>query len=124
MATVNLIMNPTPLTVELAEAKLHYGLGQTDTMLKMLSPWSKEEPKPPTSAPTKQQLYDLHRRSIEGLRQDREERLQSYCRARSLSPGKHPCSSSQEVGFFRSRCPAGSAHTEEVPGRRQDARSS
>lgn len=58
MATVNLNMNPTPLTVELTEAKLHYGLGETDTLLKMLSPRSREELEPPTSAPTKQQLYD------------------------------------------------------------------
>ncbi|XP_070698533.1 uncharacterized protein stard9 [Pempheris klunzingeri] len=97
MATVSLNMNPTPLTVELTEAKLHYGLGETDTLLKMLSPRSREELQPPTSAPTKQQLYDRHRRSIEGLRQEREERLRTYRRARSLSPSKHPRSSSQEA---------------------------
>ncbi|KAM4542480.1 uncharacterized protein stard9 isoform 2-T2 [Odontesthes bonariensis] len=97
MATFNLSTNPTPLTVELTEAKLHYGLGETDALLKMLSPRSKEEPQPPTSAPTKQQLYDRHRRSIEGLRQEREERLQTYRRARSLSPSKHPGSSLQEA---------------------------
>ncbi|XP_023286528.1 stAR-related lipid transfer protein 9 [Seriola lalandi dorsalis] len=90
MASVNLNMNPTPLTVELTEAKLHYGLGETDTLLKMLSPRSREELQPPTSSPTKQQLYDRHRRSIEGLRQEREERLQTCRRARSLSPSKHP----------------------------------
>ncbi|KAM6912353.1 stAR-related lipid transfer protein 9-like [Xenentodon cancila] len=89
MATVNLGVNPTPLTVELAEAKLHYGLGEMDTLLKMLSPRSKEEPIPAACAPTKQQLYDRHRRSIEGLRQEREERLRTYRRARSLSPSKH-----------------------------------
>ncbi|XP_031165843.2 stAR-related lipid transfer protein 9 [Sander lucioperca] len=98
MATVNLSMNPTPLTVELTEAKLHYGLGETDTLLKMLSPRTREELEPPTSATTKQQLYDRHRRSIEGLRQDREERLQTYRRARSLSPSKHPRSSPPEAG--------------------------
>lgn len=59
MATVNLNMNPTPLTVELAEAKLHYRLGETDTLLKMLSPRSKEELVTPASASTKQQLYDV-----------------------------------------------------------------
>lgn len=58
MATVNLNMNPTPLTVELTEAKLHYGLGETDTLLKMLTPRSREELEPPTPAATKQQLYD------------------------------------------------------------------
>lgn len=58
MAKVNLSMNSTPLTVELTEAKLHYGLGETDTLLKMLSPRSKQDLQPQASAPTKQQLYD------------------------------------------------------------------
>nr|XP_046268168.1 stAR-related lipid transfer protein 9 isoform X2 [Scatophagus argus] len=97
MATVSLNVNPTPLTVELTEAKLHYGLGETDTLLKMLTPRSREELEPPTPAATKQQLYDRHRRSIEGLRQEREERLQTYRRARSLSPSKHPHCSAQEA---------------------------
>ncbi|KAM9707994.1 uncharacterized protein stard9 [Menidia menidia] len=97
MAAFNLSSNPTPLTVELTEAKLHYGLGETDALLKMLSPRTREEQQPPTSAPTKKQLYDRHRRSIEGLRQEREERLQTYRRARSLSPSKHPRSSPQEA---------------------------
>ncbi|XP_041668155.1 stAR-related lipid transfer protein 9 isoform X2 [Cheilinus undulatus] len=97
MATVNISMNHTPLTVELTEAKLHYSLGETDTLLKMLSPRSTEEPA--TSAPTKQQLYDQHRRSIEGLRQQREDRLQSYRRARSLSPSKHLHTSPPEAAF-------------------------
>ncbi|XP_038584201.1 stAR-related lipid transfer protein 9 isoform X2 [Micropterus salmoides] len=97
MATVSLNMNPAPLTVELTEAKLHYGLGETDTLLKMLSPRSREELEQPTSAPSKQQLYDRHRRGIEGLRQEREERLQTYRRARSLSPSKHPRSPLQEA---------------------------
>ncbi|XP_061600188.1 stAR-related lipid transfer protein 9 isoform X2 [Cololabis saira] len=88
MASVSLGVNATPLTVELAEAKLHYGLGEMDALLKMLSPRAREEP-PAASAPTKQQLYDRHRRSIEGLRQEREERLRTYRRARSLSPSKH-----------------------------------
>lgn len=97
MATVSLNMNPTPLTVELTEAKLHYGLGETDTLLKMMSPRTTEELEPSTSATTKQQLYDRHRRSIAGLRQEREERLQTYRRARSLSPSKHPRSAPQEA---------------------------
>lgn len=58
MATVSLNRNPTPLTVELTEAKLHYRLGETDTLLKMLSPGSREELEAQISAPTKQQLYD------------------------------------------------------------------
>lgn len=59
MATVSLNMNPTPLTVELTEAKLHYGLGETDTLLKMLTPSSREEPKASNqTASAKQQLYE------------------------------------------------------------------
>ncbi|XP_024124133.1 stAR-related lipid transfer protein 9 isoform X1 [Oryzias melastigma] len=95
MAKVNLSMTSTPLTVELTEAKLHYGLGETDALLKMLSPRAKHDPTP--QAPTKQQLYDRHRRSIEGLRQQREERLQTFRRARSLSPSKHQGSSPEAV---------------------------
>ncbi|XP_064164062.1 stAR-related lipid transfer protein 9 [Anguilla rostrata] len=86
MAAVRLDMNPHQLTVELTEAKLHYGLGETDALLKLLKTNSKEEPR---GVPTKQQLYDQHRRSIEGLRQEREARLQTCRRARSLSPSKH-----------------------------------
>ncbi|KAM3594490.1 uncharacterized protein V6R79_008933 [Siganus canaliculatus] len=97
MATVNLSMNPTPLTVELTEAKLHYGFGETDTLLKMLTPKSTEEAELPLPVSTKQQLYDRHRRSIEGLRQQREERLQSCRRARSLSPSKHQATSSSKL---------------------------
>uniref|UniRef100_A0A3P8V5Y7 Uncharacterized protein n=1 Tax=Cynoglossus semilaevis TaxID=244447 RepID=A0A3P8V5Y7_CYNSE len=58
MASVSLSMNPTPLSVELTEAKLHYGLGETDTLLKMLSPKTSEDLEPVNSARTKQQLYD------------------------------------------------------------------
>lgn len=58
MATVNLRTGVTPLTVELTEAKIHYGLGETDALLKILSPRSKEEPRPLSTGPTKQQLYD------------------------------------------------------------------
>lgn len=54
MATVHLGLNPTPLTVELTEAKLHYGLGETDALLKVLTPRSTGE----LEAPTKQQLYE------------------------------------------------------------------
>ncbi|XP_036398168.1 stAR-related lipid transfer protein 9-like [Megalops cyprinoides] len=87
MAAVRLDMNPHQLTVELTEAKLHYGLGETDALLKLLKSNSREGP---SAVPTKQQLYDRHRRSIEGLRQEREAQLQTCRRARSLSPGKHP----------------------------------
>lgn len=54
MATVSLGLSPTSLTVELTEAKLHYGLGETDALLKVLTPRPTEEPE----APTKQHLYE------------------------------------------------------------------
>ncbi|CAG13138.1 unnamed protein product, partial [Tetraodon nigroviridis] len=85
MATVSLGLSPTSLTVELTEAKLHYGLGETDALLKVLTPRSTEE----LEAPTKQHLYERHRRSIEGWRLEREEHLRCHRRARSLSPSKH-----------------------------------
>ncbi|KAJ8340938.1 hypothetical protein SKAU_G00332290 [Synaphobranchus kaupii] len=92
MAAVRLDMNPHQLTVELTEAKLHYGLGETDALLKLLKTNSREEP---SGAPTKQQLYDRHRKSIEGLRHERDARLQTCRRARSLSPSKHTSSPGQ-----------------------------
>lgn len=66
MATVNLGLNPTPLTVELTEAKLHYRLGETDALLKMLTPSSRGEPEASTPAATKQQLYDRYRCRLTG----------------------------------------------------------
>lgn len=62
LATVGLGGSTTPLSVELKEAKLHYGLGETDTLLKMLSATAscrEEEPlQAPKEAATKQQLYE------------------------------------------------------------------
>ncbi|KPP71383.1 stAR-related lipid transfer protein 9-like [Scleropages formosus] len=92
MAAVRLDLNPHQLTVELAEAKLHYGLGETDTLLKLLKSDSIEEP---FVVSKKQELYERHRKSIEGLRQKREERLRTCRRARSLSPSKHSVSTGQ-----------------------------
>ncbi|XP_036818776.1 uncharacterized protein LOC110504231 [Oncorhynchus mykiss] len=106
MATVQLNMNPHHLTLELTEAKLHYGLGEMDTLLKMLtSGGTKEEELSPV--PTKQQLYDQHRRSIESLRKDREAQLQT-CR-RTRSPSKHhftrsPPQKDPRVSALPSRC--------------------
>ncbi|XP_052000863.1 stAR-related lipid transfer protein 9 [Xyrauchen texanus] len=85
MASLHLDLSPHRLTVELTEARLHYGQGETDTLLKMLKSGSKDDP----SASTKQELLDRHRRSIESLRKDRDARLQASRRARSLSPSKH-----------------------------------
>lgn len=54
MATLSLDLSPTSLTVELTEAKLHYGLGETDALLKVLTPRPTEE----LEALTKQHLYE------------------------------------------------------------------
>ncbi|GAA6108766.1 stAR-related lipid transfer protein 9 isoform X1 [Tachysurus ichikawai] len=86
LASMQLDLSPHPLSVELTEAKLHYGLGKTDTLLTMLKSSARTE----STICTKQQLYDRHRRSIDGLRREREDRLQTSRRARSLSPSKHP----------------------------------
>ncbi|XP_066550887.1 stAR-related lipid transfer protein 9 [Amia ocellicauda] len=95
MAGIGLDLNCHQLTVELREAKLNYGLGETDALLKMLHSGAEEDT---PSVPTKQQLYDRHKKSIEGLRQERETLLQSCRRARSLSPSKHPSCSGQGAG--------------------------
>ncbi|KAF4083998.1 hypothetical protein AMELA_G00123810 [Ameiurus melas] len=96
LASMQLDTSPHPLSVELTEAKLHYGLGKTDTLLNMLKS-SSRSPVPDSTISTKQQLYDRHRRSIDGLRKEREDRLQTSRRARSLSPSKHPNSSNRMI---------------------------
>ncbi|KAI4873319.1 hypothetical protein NFI96_029067, partial [Prochilodus magdalenae] len=97
LASVHLDLNSQQLSVELTEAKLHYGLGETDTLLKMLRSSPREEP----AISAKQQLYDRHRRSIDGLKKEREVHLQNCRRARSLSPSKHPNSSSHMIDSQR-----------------------
>lgn len=57
-------------------------------------------------------LCHRHRKSIEGLRLEREERLQSYRRTRSLSPSKHPSSSPQDNGAT-SKSPSMPSHRKE-----------
>ncbi|NWI39982.1 STAR9 protein, partial [Picathartes gymnocephalus] len=74
------------LTVELTEAKLHYGIGETDALLRVLQTGTADEP---VATPVKQQLYERHMRAIETLRKERVKRLQRYQRSRSLSPQKH-----------------------------------
>ncbi|NWV10157.1 STAR9 protein, partial [Ptilonorhynchus violaceus] len=74
------------LTVELTEAKLNYGIGETDALLRVLQSGTADEP---VAIPVKQQLYERHMRTIETLRKEREKRLQRYQRSRSLSPQKH-----------------------------------
>ncbi|XP_061407294.1 uncharacterized protein LOC133342263 isoform X2 [Lethenteron reissneri] len=76
-----------PLSVELAEAKLNYGLGETDAMLRALDDGSPSEraTRPPTAS---EELLRRHASVIEGLRWEREERLRRFRRSRSLSPRK------------------------------------
>ncbi|XP_039597727.1 stAR-related lipid transfer protein 9 isoform X1 [Polypterus senegalus] len=90
MAAVQLEMNPHQLTVELTEAKLNYSLGETDALLKVLHSGD-EVP----VGQIKQHLYDRHMKNIEGLRKEREMRLQHCRRTRSLSPTKHSALSTQ-----------------------------
>ncbi|XP_026141708.1 stAR-related lipid transfer protein 9 [Carassius auratus] len=84
LASVHMDLSPHQLTVELTEAKLHYGQGETDTLLKILKSGSKKA----SLDCDKQELLNRHRKSIESLRKDREARLQICRRARSLSPSK------------------------------------
>ncbi|NWS10439.1 STAR9 protein, partial [Pachyramphus minor] len=74
------------LTVELTEAKLNYGIGETDALLRVLQSGNADDT---VAIPVKQQLYERHMRAIETLRNEREKRLQRYQRSRSLSPQKH-----------------------------------
>ncbi|NXL00490.1 STAR9 protein, partial [Mesembrinibis cayennensis] len=74
------------LSVELTEAKLNYGIGETDALLRVLQSGTADDL---VAIPVKQQLYERHMRTIETLRKEREKRLQRYQRSRSLSPQKH-----------------------------------
>ncbi|NWR58214.1 STAR9 protein, partial [Bucorvus abyssinicus] len=74
------------LTVELTEAKLNYGIGETDALLRVLQSGTADDL---GVIPVKQQLYERQMRTIETLRKEREKRLQRYQRSRSLSPQKH-----------------------------------
>ena len=57
MAWVRAEAGPPQLTVELAEARLHHGLGETDALLRLLSPAAWEEAEPAGATPTGQQHY-------------------------------------------------------------------
>ncbi|TRZ26289.1 hypothetical protein HGM15179_000901 [Zosterops borbonicus] len=86
MSGIHLDLHQHPLTVELTEAKLNYGIGETDALLRVLQGGTADEP---GAIPVKQQLYERHMRAIETLRKERVKRLQRYQRSRSLSPQKH-----------------------------------
>lgn len=55
MSGIHLDVNQPPFTVELTEAKLNYGIGETDAQLRILQSGAGENF---TSVPTKQQLYE------------------------------------------------------------------
>ncbi|KAM6204969.1 stAR-related lipid transfer protein 9 [Sarcoramphus papa] len=86
MSGIHLDLHQHPLTVELTEAKLNYGIGETDALLRVLQSGTADDL---VAFPVKQQLYERHMRTIETLRKEREKRLQRYQRSRSLSPQKH-----------------------------------
>ncbi|KAM4898429.1 stAR-related lipid transfer protein 9 [Sylvia borin] len=86
MSGIHLDLHQHPLTVELTEAKLNYGIGETDALLRVLQGGTADEP---GAIPVKQQLYERHMRTIETLRKERVKRLQRSQRSRSLSPQKH-----------------------------------
>ncbi|GCB61092.1 hypothetical protein scyTo_0011250, partial [Scyliorhinus torazame] len=85
MSGIYLDFNQHQLTVELTEAKLNYGLGETDALLRILQGGAADD----LNVPIRQQLYDRHMKTIEALRKERDEKLQKFRRTRSLSPQKH-----------------------------------
>ncbi|KAM5240746.1 stAR-related lipid transfer protein 9 isoform 2-T2 [Hipposideros larvatus] len=77
------------LSVELTEAKLHRGFGESDALLQVLQSGTGEAlvaDKPGPS--TWEELYARQKQTIETLRRQRAERLQNFRRTRSLSPQK------------------------------------
>ncbi|XP_038637961.1 uncharacterized protein stard9 isoform X2 [Scyliorhinus canicula] len=85
MSGIYLDFNQHQLTVELTEAKLNYGLGETDALLRILQGGAADD----LNVPIRQQLYDRHMKTIEAFRKERDEKLQKFRRTRSLSPQKH-----------------------------------
>ncbi|XP_036040176.1 stAR-related lipid transfer protein 9 [Onychomys torridus] len=77
------------LSVELAEAKLHRGFGETDALLKVLQNGTGEVIAPQEPAPSSwEERSTRQKKTIETLRRERAERLHNFRRTRSLSPQK------------------------------------
>ncbi|XP_007933516.1 stAR-related lipid transfer protein 9 [Orycteropus afer afer] len=77
------------LSMELTEAKLHHGFGKADALLQVLQSGTGEAlaaDEPVFS--TWEERYTLQKKAIQTLRRERAERLQNFCRTRSLSPQK------------------------------------
>uniref|UniRef100_K7E4J1 StAR-related lipid transfer protein 9 n=1 Tax=Monodelphis domestica TaxID=13616 RepID=K7E4J1_MONDO len=91
LAGVPLELGPQgpPLSVELAEAKLLYGLGETDALLRVMQTGTGEALVTDASAsPHQDGMYFRHLKTVEAVRKERVDRVQSFRRARSLSPMK------------------------------------
>ncbi|XP_031227430.1 stAR-related lipid transfer protein 9 isoform X2 [Mastomys coucha] len=85
------------LSMELTEAKLHHGFGETDALLKVLQSGTGEVLAPEEPAvPSYEDFYTRQKKTIETLRRQRAERLCNFRRARSLSPQK-------QLGFLPSK---------------------
>ncbi|XP_075138934.1 stAR-related lipid transfer protein 9 [Leptodactylus fuscus] len=98
LSAIHLEMNPLPLTVQLAEAKLSYGIGETDALLRVLQTGKMD---PQDTVSIKKQLYERHLKVIENLRKEREDRLQIFRRSRSLSPQKQLSASQTSLTSLR-----------------------
>ncbi|XP_053330435.1 stAR-related lipid transfer protein 9 [Spea bombifrons] len=98
MSGIHLELNQQPLTVQLAEAKLSYGIGETDALLRVIQNGKLDGQ---DTISIKEQLYDRHMKVIESLRKEREERLQSFRRSRSLSPQKQLSTSQASLASLR-----------------------
>uniref|UniRef100_A0A671DJ29 Kinesin motor domain-containing protein n=1 Tax=Rhinolophus ferrumequinum TaxID=59479 RepID=A0A671DJ29_RHIFE len=79
------------LSVELTEAKLHRGFGESDALLQVLQSGMGEAlaaDRPGASYSESITFYLRQKQTIETLRRQRAERLQNFRRTRSLSPQK------------------------------------
>uniref|UniRef100_H0XR15 START domain-containing protein n=1 Tax=Otolemur garnettii TaxID=30611 RepID=H0XR15_OTOGA len=77
------------LSMELTEAKLHRGFGESDALLQVLQSGAGEALAPDKPAlSTWEELHARQKTTIENLRRERAERLQNFHRTRSLSPQK------------------------------------
>ncbi|XP_069773442.1 stAR-related lipid transfer protein 9-like isoform X2 [Narcine bancroftii] len=85
LSGLNLELDQHQLTVELAEAKLNYGQGETDALLRIFQSGAADD----QHTCIRQQLYDRHMKTLEILKKERDERIQKFRRTRSLSPEKH-----------------------------------
>ncbi|XP_043554321.1 uncharacterized protein LOC122553896 [Chiloscyllium plagiosum] len=109
MSGMYLDFNQHQLTVELTEAKLNYGLGETDALLRVLQCGSADD----INVSIRQKLYDRHMKTIKALRKERNERLQKFRRTRSLSPQKYLTSRCQ-------KCPTTSHADQDHPSAHRD----